>query len=127
VAEWDARQTRSLLIISKTKGGGYGTTEQMDTQDRDRRKVYTKNKLGSARAQLRIVSQSYGDMVRTFLFQLTCSNDESLQCLSFRLDFNSHYKKRDSRLSKPLTFSHRRMSMSGMSTPMTSSVLSMGP
>ena len=41
------------------------------------------------------------------LFQLTCSNDESLQCLSFRLDFNQHYKKRDSRLSKPLTFSHR--------------------
>ena len=32
--------------------------------------MYTKNKLGSARAQLRIVSQSYGDMVRTFLFQV---------------------------------------------------------
>jgi len=132
VAEWDARQTRNLLINSKSKSGGYGTTEQMDTQDRDRRKVYTKNKLGSARAQLRIVSQSYGDMVRTFLFQLTCSHDESLQCLSFRLDFNQHYKKRDSRLSKPLTFSHRRMSMSGMSTPMTSSqmtssLMSMGP
>jgi len=132
MAEWDARQTRSLLINSKTKSGGYGTTEQMDNQDKDRRKVYVKNKLGSAKAQLRIVSQSYGDMVRTFLYQLTCSHDESLQCLSFRLDFNAHYKKRDSRLSKPLTFSHRRMSMSGMSTPMTSSqmtasLMSMGP
>merc|ERR1712098_725962 len=107
--------------MGKTKSGDYGTTEQMDIQDRERKKIYVKNKLGSARAQLRIVSQSYGDMVRTFLFQLTCSHDESLQCLSFRLDFNAHYKKRDSRLSKPLTFSHRRMSMSGMSSPMTSS------
>jgi len=120
-AEWDARRTRRLLINSKTNSGGYGTTEQMDNQDKDRRNVYVKSKLGSVRAQLRIVSQSYGDMVRTFLFQLTCSHDESLQCLSFRLDFNAHYKKRDSRLSKPLTFSHRRISMGGMSTPMTSS------
>jgi gamma-tubulin complex component 3 len=78
------------------------------------------------------VNQSYGDMVRTFLFQLTCSHDESLQCLSFRLDFNQHYKKRDSRLSKPLTFSHRRISMSGANSPMTgsqmtSSAMSVGP
>ena len=51
-----------------------------------------------------------GDLVSsqlTLFSQLTMSNDESLQCLSFRLDFNQHYKKRDSRLSKPLTFSHR--------------------
>ena len=59
-----------MLVDNKTKAGGYGTTEQMEQQDKDRRKVYTKNKLGSARAQLRIVSQSYGDMVRTFLFQV---------------------------------------------------------
>ena len=32
--------------------------------------MYSKSKLGSAKAQLRIVSQSYGDMVRTFLFQV---------------------------------------------------------
>ena len=62
------------------------------------------------------------------LFQLTCSHDESLQCLSFRLDFNGHYKKKDSRLSKPLTFSHRRLSMSGINSPlMTASLASTGP
>ena len=59
-----------MLINSKTKSGGYGTTEQMDNQDKERRKIYLKNKLGSAKAQLRIVSQSYGDMVRAFLFQV---------------------------------------------------------
>ena len=58
------------MINSKTNSGGYGTTEQMDNQDKDRRNVYVKSKLGSVRAQLRIVSQSYGDMVRTFLFQV---------------------------------------------------------
>ena len=35
--------------------------------------MYNKSKLGSAKAQLRIVSQSYGDMVRTFLFQVNDS------------------------------------------------------
>jgi len=132
VAEWDARQTRRLLIDNKTEAGGYGTSATLEEQDKERRKAYAKNKLGSARAQLRIVSQSYGDMVKTFLFQLTCSHDESLQCLSFRLDFNAHYKKKDSRLSKPLTFSHRRMSMSGVNSPMTNSqmtasLMSIGP
>ena len=88
------------------------------------------------------------DLISRLLSQLTCSNDESLQCLSFRLDFNQHYKKRDARLSKPLTFSHRystfqmpssfekrvfrRMSMSGHGSPMTgsqmtSSAMSIGP
>ena len=59
-----------MLINSKTKSGGYGTTDHLDNQDKDRRKVYVKNKLGSTKAQLRIVSQSYGDMVRTFLYQV---------------------------------------------------------
>ena len=42
----------------------------MFSRDRERRRMYNKSKLGSAKAQLRIVSQSYGDMVRTFLFQV---------------------------------------------------------
>merc|ERR1712029_403634 len=107
------------------KGGDYGTGDQEEEEDRERRRVYLRTKLGSVRAQLKIVSQSYGDMVKTFLFQLTCSNDDGLQSLSFRLDFNSHYKKKDSRLSKPLMFSARRLSMSGHNSPgMTSSQMS---
>jgi len=132
VEEWDARQTRQLLIDSATGAGGYGTTEEQEVEDKERRRVYVRSKLGSARAQLKIVSQSYGDMVKTFLYQLTCSNDDGLQSLSFRLDFNSHYKKKDSRLSKPLMFSARRLSMSGHMSPMissmmTSSLMSTGP
>jgi len=131
VVEWDARQARVALMEARSRGGDYGVTEESEEKDKERRRVYTRSKLPSVKAQLRIVSQSYGDMVKTFLFQLTSSNDESLQCLSFRLDFNQHYKKRDSRLSKPLTFSHRKMSMSGMNSPMshsqmTSSAMSLG-
>jgi len=132
VEEWDARQTRQLLIDSATGAGEYGTTEEKELQDKERRRVYARNKLGSVRAQLKIVSQSYGDMVKAFLYQLTCSNDDGLQSLSFRLDFNSHYKKKDSRLSKPLMFSARKLSMSGHMSPMissmmTSSLMSTGP
>ena len=115
-----------MLIESSTKAGGYGTGEKEEREDRERRRVFAKTKLGTVRAQLKIVNQSYGDMVRTFLYQLTASNDESLQCLSFRLDFNSHYKKKDSRLSKPLMFSARRLSMSGHNSPMSSSFVSSG-
>ena len=95
--QWEARQNRQLLMESATRGGDYGTGDQEEEEDRERRRVYLRTKLGSVRAQLKIVSQSYGDMVKTFLFQLTCSNDDGLQSLSFRLDFNSHYKKKDSR------------------------------
>ena len=122
-----------MLIESATKSGGYGTTEEDEKADKERRKVYVRSKLGGVRAQLKIVSQSYGDMVKTFLYQLTCSNDDGLQSLSFRLDFNAHYKKKDSRLSKPLMFSARRISMSGhnspamMSSGMTASLMSTGP
>ena len=48
--------------------------------------------------------------MRTFLLQLTCSQDQALQFLSVRLDFNEHYKRKDSRLGAPLTFQHKRLS-----------------
>jgi len=50
-------------------------------------------------------------MVRTFLLQLASSQDQSLQFLSFRLDFNQHYKRKDARLSAHLTYQGRRESM----------------
>jgi len=123
VAELEARHASEALISVRTEAGGYGTTETEQIKERERRRDFVKSKLGEAKANLRIVSLSYQDMVRTFLFQLTCSNDESLQCLSFRLDFNQHYKKKDSRLSRPLTFSHRR-TLVGLNSSMTGSQLS---
>jgi len=122
IAELEARHTAAALVSLRTKEGMYGTDQEQELTDNNRKKEFTRSKLASAKANLRIVSLSYQDMVRTFLFQLTCSNDESLQCLSFRLDFSQHYKKKDSRLSRPLTFSHRRLS--GMNTSLTGSQIS---
>lgn len=51
--------------------------------------------------------------MRTFLLMLNRQQDSdsmTLQCLSFRLDFNEYYAKKDSRLSVPLTYHHRRLS-----------------
>ena len=105
-----------VRVTARTREGKYGTSGEEERREGERRRLFSKNKIGSAKAQLRIVSQSYGDMVRTFLFQLACSPDECLQWLSFRLDFNQHYKRRDARLSKPLTFSTRMSTMSGLNT-----------
>ena len=54
------------------------------------------------------------NMVLGFLMMLSSQEDLSLQYLSFRLDFNEHYRSKDSRLSLPLTYHHRRMSGIGV-------------
>jgi len=46
---------------------------------------------------------SLQDMVQQFLMMLTSHQDVSLRFLSFRLDFNEHYKKREPKLRSPLT------------------------
>ena len=38
--------------ISFCRGGEYGVTEEAEERDRERKKVYTKNKLASAKAQV---------------------------------------------------------------------------
>ena len=81
-----------------------------EQRDLKRRHEFVRSILPNIEAQLKIVSQSYQDMVRTFLLQLACSQDQSLQFLSVRLDFNQHYKRKDARLGAPLTYQHRRLS-----------------
>lgn len=49
-------------------------------------------------------------VVQQFLVLLTTSSDESLQFLSFRLDFNEHYKAREPRLRVSLGSRGRRSS-----------------
>jgi len=51
--------------------------------------------------------------VKKFLLMLASQSEVSLQLLSFRLDFNEHYKRLDSRLTAPLTYQHRRLSEMG--------------
>eukprot|EP00088_Acartia_fossae_P006660 TRINITY_DN13076_c0_g1_i1.p1 TRINITY_DN13076_c0_g1~~TRINITY_DN13076_c0_g1_i1.p1 ORF type:complete len:818 (+),score=159.85 TRINITY_DN13076_c0_g1_i1:251-2455(+) len=122
VMEVEARHSYSTRLRERTAAGEYGTTLAEEEREAERRKQFVKDKLcgaKGAKTHLKVISNSYQDMVRLFLLQLTCSHEQSLQGLSFRLDFNQHYKDKDSRLSRPLTFHHRRMSVMSSSVTTT--------
>jgi hypothetical protein len=52
VVEWDARQARRALTEARSRDGDYGMTEESEARDTERRRVYAKGKLGSAKAQV---------------------------------------------------------------------------
>ena len=62
----------------------YGITNIEERREKKRRDEFCKTILPEIEAKLKIVSQSYQDMVKTFLLQLSCSQDQSLQFLSVR-------------------------------------------
>ncbi|XP_054706621.1 gamma-tubulin complex component 3-like [Uloborus diversus] len=65
----------------------------------------------TVRAELRILSNTYEDTVQKFLIMLNDQDDPNLCFLSFRLDFNEHFKNKNSRLQTSLTYQHRRKSI----------------
>jgi gamma-tubulin complex component 3 len=118
IAEAEARFEDANLVRQRERSREYGTNAEQESLVRIRKLEFSET-IKEMKSQMKIVSQSYQDMVRTFLLQLAVSGDRSLQCLSFRVDFNQHYKKMDARLHTPLTFQHSRMreSMQGSSQP----------
>lgn len=65
------------------------------------------------------------DLVYRFLIVLNGQQDSdsiTLQCLSFRLDFNEYYAQRDARLSFPLTYLSRRLSSTSVNSPLYQSI-----
>uniref|UniRef100_T1JNK7 Uncharacterized protein n=1 Tax=Strigamia maritima TaxID=126957 RepID=T1JNK7_STRMM len=105
-----------LRMQYKSDKGKWGEDDQTTDAERQIFQELLKNVIPTTRAKLRILSQSYQDMVQKFLLMLTSHRDVSLQFLSFRLDFNEHYKNRDSRLRTHLTYQHRRQSSIGISS-----------
>jgi len=81
----------------KSEKSGQRISQKDEDADFHRQLKFENDTIPKLDTQLKIVSQSYQDMVKTLLLQLTVNSDQSLQCLSFRLDFNTHYKKKDSR------------------------------
>eukprot|EP00095_Tigriopus_kingsejongensis_P010994 maker-scaffold281_size224178-snap-gene-1.36 protein:Tk10994 transcript:maker-scaffold281_size224178-snap-gene-1.36-mRNA-1 annotation:"gamma-tubulin complex component 3" len=110
VSEVEARLSDQAAIQKNQRAGQYGLTMAEEQVQKARKREFLKVTLPHLKSQLKIVSQSYQDMVRTFLLQLTCNANQALQFLSFRLDFNQHYKRTDARLGTPLTFQHMRES-----------------
>ncbi|XP_043928566.1 gamma-tubulin complex component 3 [Protopterus annectens] len=77
--------------------GEWGIT-QAEEEEESRRIQEFQESIPKMCSQLRILTHFYQGIVRQFLYLLTTSSDESLRFLSFRLDFNEHYKARDPRL-----------------------------
>jgi gamma-tubulin complex component 3 len=87
-----ARQRFEEAKTRNTEKGEWGVTEDEVEMEERRRVKFSQTDLSTLRSQLRILQQSYQNMVQQFLVMLTSHSDISLRFLSFRLDFNEHYR-----------------------------------
>lgn len=102
---------RDVKIASNTDKGKWGTAEASTAAYAESYNYFIQNAIPNVKAQLRLLERSYEDMVQKFLLMLTDHTDPNLRFLSFRLDFNEHYKSRNTRLHTSLTYQHRRRSL----------------
>ncbi|XP_016956200.1 gamma-tubulin complex component 3 [Drosophila biarmipes] len=107
--ELKARQELAKEVEKSEKLGVYGLTNEMMLQRDEESKIFAQ-KLGTACHGLEVIASAYEKDVGSFLMALNSSKHPNLQLFGTRLDFNEYYKKRDTNLSKPLTFEHMRMS-----------------
>ncbi|MCI4393761.1 hypothetical protein PGIGA_G00161200 [Pangasianodon gigas] len=89
--------------------GEWGMTAEQEAAE-NRRVQEFKDTIPKMCSQLRLLTHFYQGIVQEFLRLLMTSSDESLQFLSFRLDFNEHYKARDPRLRPSLGATRGRRS-----------------
>ncbi|XP_037552611.1 gamma-tubulin complex component 3 [Nematolebias whitei] len=81
--------------------GQWGVTAQQEAEEKRRIQEF-QDTIPKMRSQLRILTHFYQSIVQQFLVLLMTSSDESLRFLSFRLDFNEHYRAREPRLRASL-------------------------
>ncbi|XP_027012208.2 gamma-tubulin complex component 3 [Tachysurus fulvidraco] len=89
--------------------GQWGVTAEQEAAENKRVQEF-KDTIPKLCSQLRLLTHFYQGIVQEFLRLLMTSSDESLQFLSFRLDFNEHYKARDPRLRPSLGATRGRRS-----------------
>ncbi|KAM5278748.1 gamma-tubulin complex component 3 isoform 2-T2 [Hipposideros larvatus] len=89
--------------------GQWGVTAAEEEEENKRIQEFQES-IPKMCSQLRILTHFYQGIVQQFLVLLTTSPDESLRFLSFRLDFNEHYKAREPRLRVSLGTRGRRSS-----------------
>ncbi|GAA6068337.1 gamma-tubulin complex component 3, partial [Tachysurus ichikawai] len=89
--------------------GQWGVTAEQEAAENKRVQEF-KDTIPKMCSQLRLLTHFYQGIVQEFLRLLMTSSDESLQFLSFRLDFNEHYKARDPRLRPSLGATRGRRS-----------------
>ncbi|EDW27734.1 GL19849 [Drosophila persimilis] len=107
--EQNARDDLEKKIAASEEEGRFGVTTE-EKMERDQERKMFEQKLIIACRGLSDISCAYEKAVSGFMMCLNSSEDPQLQLFGTRLDFNEFYKKRDTNLSKPLTFEHMRMS-----------------
>ncbi|KAH8261728.1 hypothetical protein KR044_009719, partial [Drosophila immigrans] len=108
-AELNARKQMQKIILESERSGQFGVTTVQKLERDQERKIFGQKIVTFCRT-IDEASITYGKAVCDFLLALNSSTDPNLQLFGTRLDFNEYYKKRDTNLSKPLTFEHMRMS-----------------
>uniref|UniRef100_A0A671V8J9 Tubulin gamma complex component 3 n=1 Tax=Sparus aurata TaxID=8175 RepID=A0A671V8J9_SPAAU len=81
--------------------GQWAVTEEQEAEEKRRIQEF-QDTIPKMCSQLRILTHFYQSIVQQFLVLLMTSSDESLRFLSFRLDFNEHYRAREPRLRASL-------------------------
>ncbi|XP_013880082.1 gamma-tubulin complex component 3 [Austrofundulus limnaeus] len=82
---------------AREEEGQWGVTAEQEAEEKRRIQEF-QDTIPKMRSQLRILTHFYQSIVQQFLVLLMTSTDESLRFLSFRLDFNEHYRAREPRL-----------------------------
>jgi len=77
----------------------------------DRRKHFETHIVSDFKLKIQLLSKTYQNMVQKFLLQLAAHQDYNLRFLSFSLDFNEHYAKRNPHLETSFTYSRHRSSL----------------
>ncbi|CAH1785133.1 unnamed protein product [Owenia fusiformis] len=99
-----ARQAFQDHQKSRSEKGEWAMTANEEKAEKQRMKEFQRGFISSTAAKLRVLSQSYQDMVQQFLVMLQSHSDVSLRFLSFRLDFNEHYREKEPKLRSPMAF-----------------------
>ncbi|RWS31957.1 gamma-tubulin complex component 3-like protein [Leptotrombidium deliense] len=79
--------------------------------EKERRYNFENDSIPNFRVRIQLLAHTYQDMVQKFLLLLADHRDADLRFLSFRLDFNEHYKKRNKSLETSFTYSRHRYSL----------------
>lgn len=107
----DRLNEMNVMIEANTNKEGWGISDKQKMEFKEPLHKLKKQSISQTKAKLKILSRSYEDIVQKFLIMLNDQDDPNLRFLSFRLDFNEHFKSRNSRLQTSLTYQHRRRSI----------------
>lgn len=119
--ELATRNKHEHLIEERGAAGEFGTSLAEEEKYERARVDFKKKYLRDVLTKLNILANDYQEQVKNFLLELADHPNNNLQLLSFRLDFNDHYKRREPRLVAPYTYQHRRLSEMGQRSSLTGS------